>query len=481
MTSAGVAWPWPACCSRELSLPSHFQPMTGSAIGTRRQGIQTAERSHTLSLYVTAVATIGGALVLHSVAATARMAHPLVWVAIVAPAILVGTFRLNIHSISASISVSDTFWILTALLFGPGPAAVAVAADSLVMSWRRHHEWEHIAFNAAAPAASIWVGAHVFFFVARVPPLLQIPAPITSLILPLLLLSLVDFLCNSALMAIAIGLEARRSPFDVWRRHFLWLSVSYLPAASVAFCLILLWQQASLGAAVMVLPLLAVFHFTLRASFGRLEDAQRHLRDVDRLYLSTIETLAMAIDAKDDVTHSHVRRVQVYAVGLARALGVDDERSIKALEAAALLHDTGKLAVPQHILNKPGKLTESEFEQMKLHVDVGADILSLVAFPYPVVPIVRCHHENWDGSGYPRGVAGDDIPLGARILSVVDSLRCVDVGPPVSSPDDRAGGVRYPPRAPRPDGTTRSWSTLSSRCFATSRSRTSTRRGTVRC
>jgi len=92
----------------------------------------------------------------------------------------------------------------------------------------------------------------------------------------------------------------------------------------------------------------------------------------------------------------------------------------KPIEAAALLHDTGKLAVPEHILNKPGRLTESEFEQMKLHVDVGADILSLVEFPYPVVPIVRCHHENWDGSGYPRGLSGQDIPLGARILSVVD-------------------------------------------------------------
>jgi putative nucleotidyltransferase with HDIG domain len=115
-----------------------------------------------------------------------------------------------------------------------------------------------------------------------------------------------------------------------------------------------------------------------------------------------------------------VRRVQAYAVGLARALGIDDEATIKALEAAALLHDTGKLGVPEHILNKPGGLTPAEFEQMKKHVDIGADILSLVDFPYPVVPIVRCHHENWDGSGYPRGVAGEDIPIGARILSVVD-------------------------------------------------------------
>src|SRR5262249_36755513 len=115
-----------------------------------------------------------------------------------------------------------------------------------------------------------------------------------------------------------------------------------------------------------------------------------------------------------------VRRVQAYAVGLARALGIEADLEIKAIEAAALLHDTGKLAVPEHILNKPGKLTESEFAQMKLHVDIGADILSLVEFPYPVVPIVRCHHESWDGTGYPRGIQGEAIPIGARILSAVD-------------------------------------------------------------
>ena len=161
----------------------------------------------------------------------------------------------------------------------------------------------------------------------------------------------------------------------------------------MAFCLILLIQQMSLGAVAVILPVVAVFHLTLRASSGRVEDANLHVAQVNRLYLSTVETLAMAIDAKDDVTHSHVVRVQAYALGLARALGITDELELKAIEAAALLHDTGKLAVPEHILNKPGKLTEAEFEKMKRHVDVGADILSLVHFPYPVVPIVQCHHE----------------------------------------------------------------------------------------
>ena len=185
-----------------------------------------------------------------------------------------------------------------------------------------------------------------------------------------------------------------------------------MASASLAFCFVLLIQQVSFLAAIVILPMLAVFHLTLKASYGRLEDARRHLADVDRLYLSTVETLAMAIDAKDDVTHSHVRRVQAYAIGMARALGFTDESTLKAIEAAALLHDTGKLAVPEHILNKPGKLTPSEFEKMKLHVDVGAVILLLVDSVLRSCRS-RCHHENWDGTGYPRGVKGEAIPIGA--------------------------------------------------------------------
>ncbi len=168
------------------------------------------------------------------------------------------------------------------------------------------------------------------------------------------------------------------------------------------------------------MPLLLVLYFTIKTSMDRVEDANNHVEQVNRLYLSTIETLAMAIDAKDQITHGHIRRVQTFAVGLARRLGVTDSNLLKAIEAAALLHDTGKLAVPEYILNKPGKLTAAEFEKMKLHVTVGADILTAIDFPYPVVPIVRCHHENWDGTGYPAGLRGTDIPIGARILSVVD-------------------------------------------------------------
>jgi putative nucleotidyltransferase with HDIG domain len=163
-----------------------------------------------------------------------------------------------------------------------------------------------------------------------------------------------------------------------------------------------------------------ISYLTVRSNNGRLEEANKHVDDLNRLLFSTVETLASAIDAKDEVTHDHVRRVQQGALALARELGITDENELKAIEAAALLHDTGKIAIPEHILNKPGKLTPAEFEKMKRHAPIGAQILSSIEFPYPVVPIVRHHHENWDGTGYPDGIKGEAIPLGARILSVVD-------------------------------------------------------------
>jgi putative nucleotidyltransferase with HDIG domain len=373
-----------------------------------------------LTFYVRLVVAAGGGVVLHSIVGLLHAPHPLEWFLFAALTILAGSFTLNISAIDASISVADTFLIASTLLFGPAPATVALAIDTFVISWRKRHRWSQVAFNAVAPALSLWIAGQTFFLMTGVEPLATTDAAIGPLVAPLLCLAGIYFVLNSGLMAVAVGLESGRSPLQIWHRHFLWLALGYFAAASVALGLILVVRQVGDFAVAVVLPVLAIFHHTLRSSFGRLEDAQRHVTQIDRLYRSTVETLAMAIDAKDDVTHSHVRRVQAYAGALARALGVADEPTLRAIEAAALLHDTGKLAVPERILNKPGGLTPAEFEQMKRHVDIGADILSLVEFPYPVVPIVRCHHESWDGSGYPRGVAGEDIPIGARILSVVD-------------------------------------------------------------
>jgi putative nucleotidyltransferase with HDIG domain len=373
-----------------------------------------------LSLYVRLVVVAGAAAVAHAAVGLLSAPHPFEWFLFTTLVILTGSFTLNVSAINASISVADTFVIASTLLFGPAPATVALAIDTFVLSWRKGHPWRRVAFNAVAPALSLWVAGHVFFLITGAAPLAANDARIGPLIPALFFLATIYFALNSGLMAVAVGLESRRSPFEIWYDHFLWLSIGYFAAASVGLGLIVILRQVGLAAVAMMLPVVAIFHHTLRASFGRLEDARRHVTQIDRLYHSTVETLAMAIDAKDDVTHSHVRRVQAYAAALAHELKVSDELTLKAIEAAALLHDTGKLAIPERILNKPGGLTPAEFEQMKRHVEIGANILSLVDFPYPVVPIVRCHHENWDGSGYPAGVSGTDIPIGARILSVVD-------------------------------------------------------------
>jgi len=156
-----------------------------------------------------------------------------------------------------------------------------------------------------------------------------------------------------------------------------------------------------------------------RLYLGKLETEKRHAEQVSSLHLRTIEALALAIEAKDETTGEHLQRVRVYSMELAKELGLS-ENETEALRAASMLHDIGKLAVPEHIISKPGKLTQEEFEKMKIHPIVGAEMLERVNFPYPVVPIVRAHHEKWDGSGYPSGLVGEAIPIGARILAVVD-------------------------------------------------------------
>jgi diguanylate cyclase (GGDEF)-like protein/putative nucleotidyltransferase with HDIG domain len=171
-------------------------------------------------------------------------------------------------------------------------------------------------------------------------------------------------------------------------------------------------------AALLAAPVYLVYR-TYKVYLARIQERQRHVAQVSNLHLATIEALALAIDAKDQTAQSHIRRVQVYAAGLATALGMRDAE-IQGVKTAALLHDIGKLAVPEHILSKPGPLTHEEFQKIRIHPQVGAEIISGVPFPYPVAPLILSHHERWDGQGYPAGLKGTQIPLGARILTVVD-------------------------------------------------------------
>jgi putative nucleotidyltransferase with HDIG domain len=331
-----------------------------------------------------------------------------------------GRLTLTVPSVEASFSVSEVIGFTTVMLFGWEIGALTLAIDSLILSWLRRMTAQKAAFNFGNLALATSISGALFFALSGAPPLYGVSGGSDRLVLPLAVMVGSYFAINSGLIAIAIALQTGERPWRLWREHFMVLGLGYGAAGSIAVLLVVALRQVHFSALVVVPPVVIVAYLMLRSSFGRLEDAKRHVERLNRLYLSTIESLATAIDAKDDITHSHVRRVQGAAVALARELGHTDEQLVKALEAAALLHDTGKIAIPEHILNKPGRLTPAEFEQMKLHAPIGAEILSSIDFPYPVVPIVRHHHESWDGTGYPDGLVGTDIPIGARILSVVD-------------------------------------------------------------
>jgi putative nucleotidyltransferase with HDIG domain len=154
-------------------------------------------------------------------------------------------------------------------------------------------------------------------------------------------------------------------------------------------------------------------------------EAERHLKEQEELYMRTVESLALAVDAKDQTTYGHIRRVKVYATGLAKLIGIKNLDELKAIETGALLHDIGKLAIDDYILNKPGRLSKQEFEKIKMHATAGDEILQQIRFPFPVAKYVRYHHERWDGQGYPDGLKGEEIPLGARILSVADAFDAI--------------------------------------------------------
>jgi putative nucleotidyltransferase with HDIG domain len=381
----------------------------------------------TAALLVTLVILAGSAVLGYAVWDLATRPLQPQWLVLAALTVSTAWLTLRIPTTEFSFSISDTFNIAGAVLFGPSVGAIMAALDALVLSSRftiTRKTAYRIPFNIAASSVAIWTATLVFLALAGDETSLGDPLASIRLVGPLVLLGAVNYCLNVGLVTMAVSLERHMPMFEVWRAHFLGLWMTHFGGVLATVPLVL-WQLLQpfpgvLTILVLVVPLPILLYTTFRHSLGRVQDQLNHLGQVNRVYVAVIEALAQAVDAKDQVTSDHIRRVQTESVRLARALGVTNDEEIQAIKAAALLHDVGKLSVPEHILNKPGKLTPSEFEVMKKHAPAGADILSVVGFPYPVVPIVRHHHENWDGTGYPDGLSGAGIPIGARILSVVD-------------------------------------------------------------
>jgi diguanylate cyclase (GGDEF)-like protein/putative nucleotidyltransferase with HDIG domain len=321
---------------------------------------------------------------------------------------------------SSTMSVSYAVDFASLLLLGPNETMIVATASAFSQCTFRIQERNPIhrtLFSMACLVITVQAAGVVYHWMGGQPGVISWLA----IAKPLIGAATAYFVFNTFTVATAIALSMKQPLLKVWHQNFLWSAPSYfvgaLVAAVVAWVSGLSYQWMALGV-LAAAPVYLTYH-SYKVYLGRVEDERRHTQEMADLHLATIEALALAIDAKDQTSQLHIRRVQLYAAALARGLGMS-ENEIQGVKTAALLHDIGKLAVPEHILSKPGPLTPEEFQKIRAHPKVGADIVSSVPFPYPVAPLILSHHERWDGKGYPAGIKGEEIPLGARILSVVD-------------------------------------------------------------
>ena len=332
-------------------------------------------------------------------------------------ALLASAFKVSLPGIEGTLSMNFLFTLVGVLEMSlPETLLIGLVSTLAQFYWKpaRRLKLVQLVFNlsqvtiCSAAAYGAYKLVSVYVLHGRGP-------------LGLVAAAITHFLIGTAAMSAIIGLTEDKTIAKVWSESYLWLFPYYMVGAAIAGFVSFLNRHIGWQASLLVLPPIYLMYRSYRLYLGKLEAEKEHAEKLSKLHLRTIEALALAIEAKDQTTGDHLQRVRIYAMELARELGLTEDET-EALQAASVLHDIGKLAVPEHIISKPGKLTPEEFEKMKIHPIVGAEILEQVDFPYPVVPIVRAHHEKWDGSGYPNGLRGEEIPIGARILSAVDCL-----------------------------------------------------------
>jgi diguanylate cyclase (GGDEF)-like protein/putative nucleotidyltransferase with HDIG domain len=367
-------------------------------------------------LYWALVVALGAAGAVTAIATTqhGHAVNLLIWAFF---AVAVAGFKIRLPGIMGTLSMNYVVILAVLLNLGLGAGMIVALTSTIGQCLIHPHarpRWFQVLFSVAGVPLPV-LAANLALHSTH----LENAAGLGSV--AILAASIAYFVMNTISVAGIISLTVEKSLLEIWRTSYLWTWPQYLVGGAIGWVIHLLERNLGWGAMLVAAPSLYLLYHTYTTYLGRIQEQQDHLVDMAALHLRTIETLALAIDAKDETTAAHLRRVQIYAAGIGKALNLS-LLEMQALNAAAVLHDVGKLAVPEYIISKPGKLTPEEFEKMKVHPVVGAEILERVNFPYPVVPIVHSHHEKYDGTGYPEGLVGDQIPIGARILSAVDCL-----------------------------------------------------------
>ena len=383
-------------------------------------------KSTQANILISCMLVLGSAILIEA-AQNWSCSNPVRFVSYFVVALLSSGMKVSLPSISGTMSVAFLFTLIGVEELSLAETLLMISAATLLQcTWnvKRRPTIVQILFNISNIAVAIYLCARVFHssFIHG----LGVASPIR-----LVLASATYFVVNTFPVAAVIAFTENKRMTKIWNECYFWSFPYYLVGAAIAGMFSAANRVFGWELTLLALPVVFLIFRSYRLYLGRLEDEKRHAEeqkrhavDIASLHLRTIEALALAIEAKDHTTHDHLERVQVYAVEVGKELGLVGVE-LDALRAAALLHDIGKLAVPEHIISKPGRLTPEEFEKMKIHPVVGAEILEQVKFPYPVAPIVRSHHEKWNGKGYPDGIKGEEIPIGARILAAVDCLDAI--------------------------------------------------------
>jgi|GEM_PF-592124 len=338
----------------------------------------------------------------------------------------------------AQLSIGSMVTLATLFMLGPGAAVIVDAFGTLCESfYPARKRWYVAAFNISSLAAITFVAGKLYVAMhGNVGPDWSKVA-LTSLsglnAWAMLAAVLTYFVLNTFSVAFIVGLANGRGALATWLENSSWSLSIFVAAGSLAAGFALLYQQYR-PLSVLLLPIVVVvlkaydfYEARLEEQAERQRESESHIaelegrrKELQDLLTSAVECFATAIDAKDRYARPHLNRVRSYAVAIAKKLGYTDEAFLEGLRHAAALHDIGKLGVPETVLNKAGPFNAEERIRMNRHTIIGAEILAPINFPWPVIPIVRSHHEWWNGQGYPDGLAGEEIPLGARILTVVD-------------------------------------------------------------
>ena len=371
-------------------------------------------------VYVAAVVVAGaGCLAVAALQLPLQLAHAGLFALLTALAIVTSSAKIELplgrSQSNLSLSHAVNFWALFAL--GPAPTACIAAVGALAQCTLRagtRNPLHRVVFSVASLTLTVSI--------AGVPLALILgsdASSVAALVRAAAVVAPLYFLVNTGSVAVAIALSTRQPLVAAWHRNFLWSAPSYLVGAALAAMATAASARGWFGwLALLAAPLYLVFR-SYHSVVSRLREEQDQTHRAMEVQLATIEALALAIEAKAGCTPEHIRSIQQYAAILAQASGMSDDE-VQAVRTAALLHDIGNMAVPEHILAKPEALTPEEFERVKIHPRVGAEILRNVPFGAPVSELVLCHHERWDGLGYPAGLRGEDIPLGGRILAIAD-------------------------------------------------------------